>query len=579
MRTSGTRIVLGVLITLVTLTGVYLPQVMSQGISYPSLLTRVVMIEEYPLVSYNDTFMISKSDIEKAGSTSFNFTIPEAYADNMVSLPNPFSVSVFGVENPDLFTLSEEPGDLVLTTSAASLLGLVQGNYVNFSMAYRIVIPAEQYAIQLKNVTFPLKFATSLPVSFFSANISVPQGKLWATPTYFEQQDFNNRTVAYMKFPAEETQSFSLFSVMLSSYPTSFTSFIQYRTITLDPLFGLTIEEGYAARSDPLEPQSTIPPVFITNQATDISAKDLVGPITSTIHVVANSSLQAVSVTPRFSLSTGGNYTFFVDYKIPASNFTSRNGDTLTITIPAASNFSQLVTNYTVTLKLPIGAKVEKIELGQVALQGLNNPSSGVASVSIKDLPLDVLSQNLTITINYPLLWTGYTPSAVVFVVGAVLLGTYYAAFRKPTEEEKVEAAPSLKLAAEVAHSIRKSVALFSQIQELEIRYYEGDINRKEFRGLHQKLRSDLERALSEVRDSSRRLIGVSSQYASRLRSYDGLWAELQAKHASQREVGYGYLNKKISRAAYSELSERYSREISDTISKIRSLLEEFPAS
>ncbi|HYA22331.1 MAG TPA: hypothetical protein VEG31_04075, partial [Thermoproteota archaeon] len=532
-----------------------------------------------PLISYNDTFTISKSDIEKAGSTSFNFTIPKAYADSVVSLPKPFSVSVFGVENPDLFTLAEESGDLVLTTTSNSLLGLAQGNYVNFSIAYRIVIPAEQYAIQLKNVTFPLKFATTLPVSLFSANISVPQGKLWATPTYFEQQTLHNRTVAYMKFPAEETQTFSLFSILLSSYPASFTSFTQHRTITLDPLFGLTVEEEYAARSDPLEPQSTIPPVFITDQATDISAKDLIGPITSTIHTVENSTLQGITVTPRFSLSTGGNYTFFVDYKIPASNFTSRNGDTLTIRIPAASNFSQLVTNYTVTLNLPIGAKVERIELGQVALQGLSNPSSGVASVSIKDLPLDVLSQNLTITVNYPLLWTGYTPSALVFVVGAALLGTYYIALRKPAEEEKVEAAPSLKLAADVARSMRKSVALFSQIQELEIRYYEGDINRKEFRGVHQKLRSDLDRALSEVRDSSRRLIGVSSQYASRVRNYDGLWAELQAKHASQREVGYEYLNKKISRAAYSELSERYSREISDTISKIRSLLEDFPSS
>lgn len=539
----------------------------------------MVRIEEYPLVSYNDTFMISKSDIERAELTSFNFTIPYAYASRIVSLPKPFSVSVFGVVNSDLFTLTEESGALVLTTSSASLLGLVQGDYVNFSFAYRIVISAEQYAIQLKNVTFPLKFATSLPVHLFSANISVPQGELWETPTYFEKQDLGNRTVAYMKFPAEETQSFSLFSILLSSYPASFTADTQYRTITLDPLFGLTVEEGYVARSDPLKPQSTIPPVYITNQATEISAKDFIGPITFSVHVIANSSLNAVSVTPRFSLATGGSYTFFVDYKIPASNFTSRNGDTLAIKVPAASNFSLLVTNYTVTLNLPIGAKVERIELGQVALQGLEIPSSGMARVSVRDLPLDVLSQNLTITINYPLLWTGYTPSALVFVLGAVLLGTYYTALRKPAEAEKAEATPSLKLAAEVAHSIKKSVALFSQIQEVEIRYYEGDMNRKEFRGLHQKLRSDLERALSEVRDSSRRLVGVSSQYGSRLRNYDGLWAELQAKHASQREVGFGYLNRKISRAAYSELSERYSREISDTISKIRSFLESFPTS
>jgi hypothetical protein len=579
LRASDTRIALGVLVSLIALAAVSIPLGISQGISQPSIVRRVIWIEEYPLVSYNDTFMISRSDIEKTGLASFNFTIPEAYANGIVSVPKPFSVSVFGVANSDLFTLTEESGDLVLTTSSASLLGLVQGDYVNFSFAYRIVIPAEQYAIQLKNVTFPLKFTTTLPVHLFSANISVPQGELWEAPTYFEAQDLNNRTVAYMQYPAEETQSFSLFSIILSSYPASFTSYTQYRTITLDPLFGLTVEEGYVARSDPLEPQSTIPPVFITNQATDVSAKDLIGPVTFSVQVIANSSLNAVLVTPRFSLSTGGNYTFFVDYKIPASNFTSRNGDTLTIRMPAASNFSLLVNNYTVILNLPIGAKVERVELGQVALQGLEIPSSGMARVSVRNLPLDVLSQNLTITINYPLLWTGYTPSALVFVLGAVLLGTYYTVLRKPAEAEKVEAAPSLKLATEVAHSIKKSVALFSQIQELETRYYEGDINRKEFRGLHQKLRSDLERALSEVRDSSRRLVGVSSQYGSRLRNYEGLWAELQAKHASQREVGFGYLNRKISRAAYSELSERYSREISDTVSKIRSLLEGFPAS
>jgi len=539
----------------------------------------VIWIEEYPLVSYNDTFIISRSDIERAGATSFNFTVPEAYAGCIVSLPKSFTISVFGVPNTDLFTLTEESGALILRTSSASLLGLVQGDYVNFSIAYRFVILPEQYAIQLKNVTFPLKFTTSLPVQFFSANISVPQGKLWATPAYFEEQDLGGRSVAYMMFPAEEEQRFSLFSIILNSYPTSFTAATQYKTITLDPLFGLTVEEGYAARSDPLNPQGAIPPVYVTNQATDLSAKDFIGPITFQVSAIANSSLKAVAITPRISLSNGGNYTFFVVYKIPASNFTSRDGDKLTIKVPASSNYSLLVTSYTVTLNLPTGAKVESIELGQVALQGLEFPSSGMARVSVRNLPLDVLSQNLVITINYPLLWTGYTPSALVFIVGAIVLGTYYTVLRKPAEAERAEAAPSLKLAAEVAHSIRRSVALFSQIQELETRYYEGDINRKEFRGLHQKLRSDLERALSEVRDSSRRLVGVSSQFASRLRNYDSLWAELQAKHASLREVGFGYLNKKISRAAYSELSERYSREISNTISKIRSLLEEFPAS
>lgn len=571
---------MGLLISALTIGALSLPSGVSQIARSPSILKRVISVEDYGLISYNDTYMISTYDLETTENfTGFTITIPSDYAQGIVTLPKPFTFKVIGAPDANPFNVSETAGAMVISVQRTSLLSLLKGGYVNFTIAYRLILSFEQVASQLKNVTIPLKFTTDLPVRFFQANVSIPVDKYWETPGYFEKQNISGRMVFYMPTPVQQEQKFSLLNFNIASQITSFYVSEIYKTLSFDPLFGLYVEEGFSFYSNPLSPQTSIPPVYITDQATDVAARDLIGALTSTVVTVPNSTLKSVTVDPRISLLSGGNYTFFVKYRVPATNFTSRDGDKLTITVPASCNYTSLVKDYILTVDVPNGAKVENVNLGGANILNLESPSSGVVQATIRNLPFDILAENLVLTINYPIFWVGYTPSALIFIAGAVVLGAYYTVLRKPTGAEKPEAEASTGLAAEVSRSIRKSVALLSQVQELEIRYFEGDINRKEFRGLHQKLRSDLDRALAGVRDASRRLTAASPYYASRLRSYESLWAELQAKHASHREVGFGYLNKKISKAAYAELSERFSREISDTISKIRSLLEDFPSS
>ena len=568
------------LISALTIGALSVPPGLSQVVRSPSILRRVISIEDYGLISYNDTYMISTYDLERTENfTWFTITIPSPYAQGIVTLPKAFTFNVIGSPGANPFNVSETSGAMVIRVQRAILLSLLKGGYVNFTIAYRLILSIEQIASQLKNVTVPLKFTTDLPVRFFQANVSVPIDEYWATPGYFEQQNISGRMVFYMPYPIEQEQEFSLLSLTISSYITSFYVSEIYKTISFDPLFGLYVEEGFSFYSNPLSPQTVIPPMYITDQATDVTARDLIGMLTPTVATVPNSTFKSVTIDPRISLSAGGNYTFFVKYKVPAANFTSRDGDKLTIKVPASCNYTPLVKEYILTINLPTGAKVESANIAGAEIQNLEPTSSSVVQAAVKNLPYDVLETSLVMTIDYPILWVGYTPSALIFIAGAVMLGAYHTILRKPTGAEKPEAEASTGLAAEISRSIRKSIALFSQVQELEIRHFEGDISRKEFRGLHQKLRSDLDRALAEVRDASRRITTTSSYYAGRLRSYESLWAELQAKHASQREVGFGYLNRKISKAAYAELSERYSREISDTISKIRALLEDFPSS
>jgi len=569
-----------VLLSLVALSAISFPYAVSQFARRPSLLKRVIDVKEYGLVSYNDTFMLSRYDLETSGNaSSFVFTIPEAYARYVIRLPKPFTFSAGGSEITDTFVVSEASGAIEITVARASLINMAVGDYANFSISYRLLLKPEQIARQLKNLTLPLKFDTTLPAHYFSANITIPKSTFWAIPSYFEKQDMDSLTVFYDPYFLETSQKFELIYIILSSQIFSLTVSSMYKTITLDPLSGLTVEDGFSLRSDPISPSGVIPPVYITKQAFDVAARDLIGPISFQVTDVPNSTVVMVSVEPRISLRSGGNYTFFISYKLPASNFTNREGDRIIITAPQFRNYTLYVHSYSISVNMPIGAKIESIQMAGTNLTAVEHLSSNVARVSLSSLPFDILSKGLVITANYPILWAGYTPSALVFIVGTVALGAYYTVLRRPARPEKVEAEPAVKLASEATRSIRRSLAIFAQIQELEAQYFEGDINRKEFRGLHHKLRSDLERALSEVRDLSRRLPGASAFYASKMKTYESLWAELQAKQASRREVGFGYLNKKISRAAFAELSERYSKEISDTVYKLRSLLDEFPSS
>jgi hypothetical protein len=73
----------------------------------------------------------------------------------------------------------------------------------------------------------------------------------------------------------------------------------------------------------------------------------------------------------------------------------------------------------------------------------------------------------------------------------------------------------------------------------------------------------------------SKKLRETSPQYASKIKTLEALQIELVARHASLREIGFNYLNKKIPRTTYEELSSKYSGEISSVVSRIRGLLEE----
>jgi len=571
---------LGYVICLVVMISTALPLVQPQALSRPSVLRRIINVEANGLITYTDHYSLSKfSLVEKVQQPTLYIKLPVPYADQLVQYPSPFEFIELptGQQNP--FNITRETDGIKITASKDALALGVEGQFVNFSVRYRFFSkPIVVYSV-VRNITVPLSFENNLPVDFFSINLTVPANTLIGTPNaswnFFDRLDTAEYTLLWQSPSIHSPSEFDVVTLELVMAVSQIKVLSVSKIVKFDPLAGLYVEEGYQISTDPYAAVSDLPPVLLPVGAYDVGARDLIGELKDTgIVPVANTTRSYAKVTRRIRLDMGANYTFFVTYGLPLSNYTTRKGDIVTITIPVASNYTDFAESYNLSVQLPIGAKLISIELMNSKLTDVVQQGD-TYSVQEKYLTEDVIEKNLIITFSYSPLWAGYTPSMVLFTSGLVILGVYYVHTKKggPLGEEVLE--PGVALASELAHTIRKRLAIESQIEELELRYFEGQISRREFRSIHQTLRSDLDKRNAEVTNLSKRLREVSPQYANRIKTLEGLQIELRARHASLREIGFNYHNKKIPRSTYEELSSRYSGEISDVVSKIRAILEE----
>jgi len=571
-----------ILVTFLALS-IAMPLAQSQRSTTISTLDRVISVEintQGAVATYTDHYSISKfSLVEEVQQSVLYVRLPNPYARQILEYPSSFEFKELPKAQQNPFNITKEAGGIKLAASRDSLVLGAEGAYVNFSISYRMFLRSEVVGSNLRNITLPMTLEGNFPIEIFSVSITLPAnmlvGNTNASWNFFERLDVANYTLIWQKPSFHNASELLTTSLQLQAQSSNIVIPAIIKNLKFDPFTGLHVEEGYYVNTDKYASVSDLPSILLPVGAYDVGSRDLIGALKDTgIVPVANTSRSYAKVSPRIRLFYGTNYTFFVSYRLPLANYTTRVDDIVTVTIPLASNYTDFAEHYSLKVELPIGAKLMSVEFMDKKLNAVVQQGDTYSS-ELSYITRNIMDMPLKVTFSYSPLWAGYTPSMILFASGLVLLGAYYARSKRLEPLVAEGAEPRTTLADDLVHVAKKQLALQSQIEELELRYFEGQVSRREFRSMYENLKGDLDRRTAEMAAMSKKLRERSPQYNAKMSAFEGLQTDLRARHASLREIGFNYLNKKIPRSTYEELSPKYSEEITGVVSKIRAFLEE----
>ncbi|MGB9759090.1 MAG: hypothetical protein ACP5KW_05730 [Thermoproteota archaeon] len=568
-----------VLATLLVLVGLaYVPtNIVSAQQFHGVLLSRKIVYDSTTFIAdYEDNFSFP-TDVLPNYNYELKISLPSNFAERIISFPKNFSfsanvnatVKLEKSSNGVSFSILLPPGNYYPNLS-----------YYNLSISYRLFLKPEVQGYVF-NVSLPYSFETNFKVDAFVVKIYSQKGTFISPPPEFNLISTNTTDIIYkgsivssnMKFEKVELlQSYNLESNYIYK---EFT-----KNIWVNPLLGIKVSDKYSIQVSPLlmafgGQTIPLPAVYLPRWVQSVHAEDALGPLDSSLSYVANTTLIAISAKSRFSLMPGSNYSFAAVYYIPFQN-TSRNGDLWEITIPFASNVSQVVPYFDLEISLPIGASLKTVTINDTSIN-FKEVGPGKYEVHIRNLFIGASpTSTIRVVINYPVLWTGYSVSMMILLSGLFVFVVYYASKVK-IGGQKVQEEITKKEYPEVSQLkkvLRNYLDDYSRMIELEYRYFGGKISRREFKSIHDKIRGDISRYEREASRLFSTIRGSYPEFTAKTKNIENLVLSLQAKSASFREMGTSYIGKRISKESFKEHAEKAVDEITDLIAKIRSEVE-----
>jgi len=541
------------------------------------LLNRKIVYDSTTFVAKYEDNLSFPTDVLPNYNYELKINLPSNFAERIISFPKNFSFSSNVNATVKLEKSNDGASFSILLPSASYYPNL---SFYNLSISYRLFLKPEVQGY-IFNVSLPYSFETNFKVDAFAVEIYSQKGTFISPPPEFNLVSTNTTDIIYkssiiassMKFEKVELlQSYNLENNYIYK---GFTKSIQ-----INPLLGIEVSDKYSIQVSPLlmalgSQAIPLPAVYLPRWVQSAHAEDALGPLDSSLSYVANTTLMAISAKSRFNLMPGSNYSFMAVYYIPFQN-TSRKGDLWEITIPFASNVSQVVPYLDLEISLPIGASLRTITINDTSVN-FKEVGSGKYEVNIKNLFIgNSPTSTMKVVISYPILWTGYSVSMMVLMSGLFVFIVYYASKIK-IGSQKVEEKVTTKEYPEVSQLkkvLRNYLDDYTRMIELEYRYFEGKISRREFKSIYDKIKGDISRYEREASHLFSTVRGNYPEFTAKTKNIENLVLSLQAKSASFREMGTSYIGKRITKESFKEHAEKAVDEITDLIAKIRSEVE-----
>ncbi|MBO3762593.1 MAG: hypothetical protein JTT16_03805 [Candidatus Brockarchaeota archaeon] len=575
MNNKETITLFGVFLVLVTLVCAPIDVVSTPVQQFHGvLLNRRIFYDSTTFVAdYEDNFSFP-TDLLQNYNHELKINLPSDFANRIISFPKNFSF----YSNVNVTVKLKESNN---GTSFSILLPPVSQYpnlfYYNLSISYRLFLKPETQGYVF-NVSLPYSFETNFKVDAFSVEIYSQKGTFISVPQEFNLVSSNTTDIIYKSSIVSNNMSFKKVELLQSyNFKNNYIYKAFTKTIQINPLLGIKVSDKYSIQTSPLlmafgGQAIPLPTVYLPRWIQSVHTEDALGPIDFSQSYVANTSLIAINTKSRFSLMPGSNYSFITVYFIPLQN-TSRNGDLWEIVVPFSSNVSQVLPYFDLEISLPIGASLRAITINDTSIN-FKEVSLGKYEAQIKNLFIGSSpTSTMKVLVNYPILWAGYPISMLVLLSGLFVFAVYYVSKIK-VRSQKVQEKITKKEYPEISQLkkvLRSYLDDYMRITELEYRYFEGKISRREFKSVHDKMRGDIGRYEREISRLLSTIRGSYPEFTAKIKNVENLVLSLQTKGASFREMGTSYINKRIMKESFKEYAKKTIDEITELVDKIRS--------
>lgn len=575
-KKAKTIMLLGTLLILVGLIHVPISVISSSVQQFHGvLLNRKIVYDDTTFIAnYEDNFSFP-TDLLPSYNYELKINLPSDFAERIISFPKNFSF----VSNVNVTVKLEKSNNGASFSILLPPENYYQNlSYYNLSIRYRIFLKPETQGY-IFNVSLPYSFETNFKVDAFNVEIYSKKGTFISQPPGFNLVSTNTTDIIYKSLIVSSNMSFEKVELLQSyNFENNYIYKMFTKSIQINPLLGIKVSDKYSIQVSPLlmafgSQSIPLPTVYLPRWVQSVHAEDALGSIDSSLSYVANTTLIAISAKSRFNLMPGSNYSFIVVYYIPLQN-TSRNGDLWEITVPFSSNVSQVVP-FNLEISLPVGASLKAITIDDTSIN-FKEVDSGRYEAQINNLFINS-SPTLTmkLLINYPVLWTGYSVSMMVLLSGLFIFAVYYTS--KIKVGQKVQEKVTKKEYPEISQLkkvLRSYLDDYTRIIELEYRYFEGKISRREFKNIYDNMKGDVSRYERETSRLFSTIRGNYPELATKIKNVEDLVLSLQSKNASFREMGVSYISKRITKESFKEHAEKAVNDIMELIAKIRSEVE-----
>jgi|GEM_PF-3305802 hypothetical protein len=534
---------------------------------------REISISEYGYALYNDTYVLEHSALEWIRGSGGRWLIgfPSEWGGNIGNAPLYPIAYIYKGEYLNLS--SEKEGDIVWY--AIDLSPVIKDSPSNLTLHFEafftdIVMQNESFSNSLvvhvvDQSAYRIQGGPSTTKIMISNNTHFDY-----LPRFFSYMEGSNKTIIEKSAVTYSEPIDCKVKIVVSKLP-EVTSRTLYKRLKFDPLLNVYVEEGYSLNFKTyIQEEITIALPYGVHE---VKTRDLTGPIEHTLREDLNSSKVIVSVKPRYAPwstlgSYNNNYTLFVSYKLDASSKIVHSGDKFTLQTYLVNSFCNFSRSARIEIYLPLGANLNKLTINDFTLHDVKT-GDGFDYFEVSNATSSLLEGTLTVEFYYSLLWAGYTPGVTVGLIGLVAIAVIFPLrYRKKGLLEKGVAAESA-LKEEFTREYINVLDLNKLMQDLHEDFVFGNVSRRDYRSKHELLNSKLNSSTKTLSQLKSRLQELGPPMTDALKELDALDAELQEARNSLREVRMLFLNRKISKKFYNELSEKYTREIDDLTNRI----------
>ncbi|MBS7648296.1 hypothetical protein KEJ17_01430 [Candidatus Bathyarchaeota archaeon] len=534
---------------------------------------REISISDYGYALYNDTYVLERSTLDWIRDSGGEWFVgfPSGCNKNLGNAP---LYPVAYVHKGEYLNLSRENGEKIVWY-AIDLSPVIQDSLNNLTLHFEIfftgiIVQNESYSSNL--VVYVVdQSAYKVQGGPSISKITVSNNTYFEyLPRFFSYIEGSNKTIIEQSATTYSDPIDCKVKIVAYEIPKVIPRTL-YKRLKFDQLLNLHVEEGYSLNFKTYIPEEI--QIELPLNVYEVKTRDLTGPLEHTLKEDVNLSKTIISVKPRYAYwnvlgSYNSNYTFFVSYKLDVGSKIIHSEDKFTLPIDLLSSFYNFSQNTRIEIYLPLGANLDKISVNDFALDDIKK-GDGFDYFEIFNATALILKGKVTLEFYYSLLWAGYTPGLTAGLIGlAVVMVVFPLKYRKKGLIEKVAVAGSA-LKEEFAREYINVLDLNKLIQDLHEDFVFGNVSRREYRSKQELLNNKLNASIKTLSQLKSRLQELGPPMADPLKELDALEAELQEARNSLREIRTLFLNRKISKKSYNELSEKYSQEIDDLTNRI----------